>query len=102
MESHFPLPSTFTRPLNISNETANSVADVLVESTREYKLKNIDTQHQSLFFSRFPGEIQEAIYLELWRSVRLSQHIFWHEDKENSKSSKYCLWPCTTEFHVEN
>lgn len=38
-----------------------------------------DDQHQSPFLSRLPPEIRNAIYLELWRTAGLSQHVFWHE-----------------------
>jgi hypothetical protein len=59
-------------------------------------------QRQSPFFDRFPREIRDAIYLELWRTAGLSQHVFWHEDQRNPEKSKYCLWPCTAEFQVED
>ncbi|KAF6786362.1 hypothetical protein CSOJ01_15449 [Colletotrichum sojae] len=39
-------------------------------------------QTESAFINRLPREIREAIYLELWRSYGLRQHILYHGDSE--------------------
>lgn len=59
----------------------------------------IDPQLQSAFVARLPTEVRDAIYLELWRSVGLHQHIVWHGKEEDRH---FCSWPCTTEFEVED
>ncbi|KAI1078552.1 hypothetical protein F5B20DRAFT_205762 [Whalleya microplaca] len=64
-------------------------------------------QLQSPLFNRLPPELRDAIYLELWRSAGLSQHIIYHEDFHRniepdyySENGHFCHWPCTTEFDV--
>lgn len=60
-----------------------------------------DSQRQSPFFQRFPREVRDAIYLELWRTGGLVQHVFWHQEYQQHSPRKFCLWPCTTPFDVE-
>ena len=59
-------------------------------------------QSQSPFITRLlslPPEIRDAIYLELWRSHGLRQHIIWHGQ---GSDQHFCSWPCTTEYRVED
>lgn len=60
-----------------------------------------DPQSSALLFS-LPREIRDTIYLELWKSVGLKQHIFYHVDENEPTKSRYCLWPCNTTFEVED
>ncbi|KAF4415352.1 hypothetical protein FACUT_13472 [Fusarium acutatum] len=61
-----------------------------------------DPQHQSAFITHLPREIRDKIYLELWRSCGLRQHIIWHRNKDGKAKSHFCRWPCTTLFSVED
>ncbi|PGH02830.1 hypothetical protein GX51_04442 [Blastomyces parvus] len=62
----------------------------------------MNPQAQSGFISVLPREIRDAIYLELWRSCGLRQHIVWHSDYTDANKSHLCRWACTTEYHVED
>lgn len=57
----------------------------------------LNAQLGSLFFARLPREIRNAIYLELWRSCGLRQHIVYHG---RPKDRHFCRWSCTTEYEV--
>lgn len=46
-----------------------------------------------------PREVRDLVYLELWRSCGLRQHILWHFDES---SPHFCRWPCRTEFRVDD
>ncbi|KAF4857322.1 hypothetical protein CGCSCA4_v000431 [Colletotrichum siamense] len=59
----------------------------------------VSTQNQSAFMSRLPREIRDAIYLELWRSHGLRQHILYHGKGEYQH---FCRWPCSIEFDVQD
>ncbi|KAF4993778.1 hypothetical protein FGRMN_6252 [Fusarium graminum] len=61
-----------------------------------------DPQLQSPLLSRLPREVRDAIYLEIWRSCGLRQHIIWHRDQEDGTKSHFCRWQCTTPFTVED
>ncbi|OBT80394.1 hypothetical protein VF21_00891 [Pseudogymnoascus sp. 05NY08] len=57
-------------------------------------------QTQSAFLTLLPPEIRDAIYLSLWRSHGLRQHIIWHGNDEDGRH--FCHWPCTTDFSVDD
>src|SRR6478609_326153 len=59
-------------------------------------------QHQPAFITHLPREVRDRIYLELWRSCGLRQHIVWHRNKEDKAKSHFCRWPCTTPFSLED
>ncbi|KAF5020848.1 hypothetical protein F66182_7103 [Fusarium sp. NRRL 66182] len=61
-----------------------------------------DPQLQSAFIARLPQEVRDAIYLELWRSCGLRQHILWHDIKEDKTKSHFCRWECITPFDVQD
>ncbi|KAF5664686.1 hypothetical protein FHETE_6957 [Fusarium heterosporum] len=61
-----------------------------------------DPQLQSSLFLRLPREVRDAIYLEIWRSCGLRQHIIWHKDQDGDTQSHFCRWRCTTPFTVED
>lgn len=70
-----------------------------------------NTQTDSAFINRLPREIREAIYVELWRSHGLRQHILYHSDPQANpwelvapdvKNYHFCHWPCATEFEVRD
>ncbi|KAI6754787.1 hypothetical protein HG530_012539 [Fusarium avenaceum] len=63
---------------------------------------SIDPQSKSRFICRLPREVRDAVYLELWRSCGLRQHIIWHEDKHDRSRGHFCRWECTTLFTVED
>ncbi|RYP58133.1 hypothetical protein DL769_009090 [Monosporascus sp. CRB-8-3] len=56
-------------------------------------------QTQCAFVHRLPREIRNAIYLELWRSCGLRQHILWHSDEADRH---FCRWPCAMEYEVQD
>ncbi|RYP81623.1 hypothetical protein DL770_005831 [Monosporascus sp. CRB-9-2] len=56
-------------------------------------------QTQSAFVNRLPREMRNAIYLELWRSCGLRQHILWHADPADRR---FCRWPCAMEYEVQD
>ncbi|TEA14158.1 hypothetical protein C8034_v003724 [Colletotrichum sidae] len=56
-------------------------------------------QTQSPFISRLPREVRDAIYLQLWRSTGLRQHILYHGI---AGDEHFCRWSCTTEYEVED
>ena len=60
---------------------------------------SVNPQSESAFITRLPLEIRNAIYLELWRSCGLRQHIVWHGE---GADRHFCRWPCTTEYHVHD
>lgn len=64
------------------------------------------SQSQSSFVTRLPREVREAIYLEIWRSVGMRQHLVTHARyhlKVGALTEVHLArWPCTTEFHVGN
>ena len=55
-----------------------------------------------------PREIRNLIYLELWRSAGLRQHILWHhgerhyDEPDYDEPPHFCRWPCRTEFQVDD
>ncbi|EXA46346.1 hypothetical protein FOVG_07067 [Fusarium oxysporum f. sp. pisi HDV247] len=59
-------------------------------------------QHQPAFITHLPREVRDRIYLELWRSCGLRQHIVWHRNKEDKAKSHFCRWRCTTPFSLED
>ncbi|KAL6414110.1 hypothetical protein AUP68_00626 [Ilyonectria robusta] len=59
-------------------------------------------QLQCAFIMRLSREVRDAVYLELWRSCGLRQHIVWHDDKGDRTKSHFCRWQCTTPFQVED
>ncbi|KAF5006784.1 hypothetical protein FDECE_6838 [Fusarium decemcellulare] len=61
-----------------------------------------DAQLESDFITRLPREVRDGIYLELWRSCGLRQHIVWHDDQADRIKSHFCRWRCTTPFQVED
>lgn len=58
-----------------------------------------NSQYQSSFVIKLPREIRNLIYVELWRSCGLRQHVIWHSDQGNPH---FCRWPCTTKYQVED
>ncbi|KFY07031.1 hypothetical protein V492_07510 [Pseudogymnoascus sp. VKM F-4246] len=65
-------------------------------------IMSINPQSRSAFDTSFitlPPEIRYVIYLEMWRSHGLRQHITWHDRDQNAH---FCSWPCTTEYEVED
>ncbi|KAK3316803.1 hypothetical protein B0H66DRAFT_305904 [Apodospora peruviana] len=60
---------------------------------------NQQTQSQSAFVAILPREVRDLIYLELWRSSGLRQHIVFHYE---SNGSHFCRWSCTTEYDVRD
>ncbi|KAM5378787.1 hypothetical protein ACJZ2D_004260 [Fusarium nematophilum] len=63
--------------------------------------KPTDPQSQSSLL-RLPREIRDAIYLEVWRTHGLRQHILSHNEWNPKEPPHLCHWPCTTEFSVED
>jgi hypothetical protein len=63
---------------------------------------SINPQLQCSFATHLPRKVREAIYLELWRSSGLRQHIMWHPDYSDTIRSHFCRWPCTTTYQVED
>lgn len=63
-----------------------------------------DPQLQSAFITRLPREIRDFIYLELWRSSGLRQHILRHYTVQGREpqDAHFCRWPCRTEFQVND
>ncbi|KFZ06289.1 hypothetical protein V501_07569 [Pseudogymnoascus sp. VKM F-4519 (FW-2642)] len=64
---------------------------------------SINPQTQSPFLTRLltlPPELRDAIYLSLWRSHGLRQHIIWHGN--DSSGRHFCSWPCITPFTVDD
>lgn len=61
-------------------------------------------QLQSAFITRLPRELRDLIYLELWRSSGLRQHIVRHYTLRDKKVEHvhFCRWPCRTDFQVED
>lgn len=61
-------------------------------------------QTESAFVSRLPREIRDAIYLELWRSNGLRQHIICYNplNKPELGGTQFCTWPCSTAFQVHD
>lgn len=57
------------------------------------------SQIQSSFVNRLPREIRNAIYLELWRSSGLRQHIILHGPWDDQH---FCRWRCSKEFEVQD
>jgi len=57
----------------------------------------INPQPDCAFINRLPREVRDKIYLELWKSYGLRQHILWHEDAHH-----FCHWKCTTEYNVKD
>ena len=64
--------------------------------------QSFNPQLQSSFITRLPRELRDKVYLELWRSCGLRQHIIWHHDKNDVTKSHFCRWQCTTPFEVED
>ncbi|KAF4944214.1 hypothetical protein FSARC_14729 [Fusarium sarcochroum] len=61
-----------------------------------------DPQLQCAFITRLPREVRDGVYLELWRSCGLRQHIIWHHDRHGKTKSHFCRWQCTTSFEVQD
>ncbi|KAF6831375.1 hypothetical protein CPLU01_06794 [Colletotrichum plurivorum] len=62
-------------------------------------------QTESAFINHLPREIRDAIYLELWRSHGLRQHILYHGDSVRPgmpRHFQFCHWPCAIEFEVRD
>jgi hypothetical protein len=59
----------------------------------------IQPQLQSSLLTRLPREILDKIYLELWRSYGLRQHILFHG---RDKGLHFCRWECCTEYQVDD
>lgn len=60
---------------------------------------SINTQSESVFFTRLPREIRDAIYLELWGSCGRRQHIVHHGIPADRH---FCRWSCSTEYEVQD
>lgn len=58
-----------------------------------------NSQSQSAFISRLPREIRDAIYLELWRSAGLRQHIIMCTSDQGVYASR---WRCFKEFETQD
>ncbi|KAK2043255.1 hypothetical protein LZ31DRAFT_595780 [Colletotrichum somersetense] len=58
-----------------------------------------DPQTQSNSISRLPREVRDTVYLQLWRSCGLRQHILWHGA---ATDQHFCHWSCNTEYRVED
>ena len=56
-------------------------------------------QPQSSLLTKLPRELLDLIYVELWRSHGLRQHILWHGKWRNKH---FCHWPCTSEFDMKD
>lgn len=63
----------------------------------EEKFTNL--QLQSSLLTKLPREILDDIYLRLWESHGLKQHIFWHGMRPNKH---FCHWTCTSKFDVHD
>ncbi|UNI24169.1 hypothetical protein JDV02_009937 [Purpureocillium takamizusanense] len=61
-----------------------------------------DPQLQSSFITRLPPEIRQLVYLELWRSYGLRQHILHHRGETNDDPAHLCHWPCTMPYEVQD
>ncbi|KAK3315945.1 hypothetical protein B0H66DRAFT_560019 [Apodospora peruviana] len=62
-----------------------------------------DLQPQSPFIARLPREVRDLVYLELWRSSGLRQHIMWHQERRSDvNEAHFCRWTCTTEYDVRD
>ncbi|KAH8890541.1 hypothetical protein GQ53DRAFT_782549 [Thozetella sp. PMI_491] len=61
---------------------------------------SVNLQAGSSFINKLPREIREVIYLEIWRSCGIRQHIQWHGKTLDEKH--ICRWPCSTEFSVHD
>jgi hypothetical protein len=59
-------------------------------------------QHQSSLLTRLPREILDKIYLELWRTCGLHQHILFHHTDHSDKDRHFCRWVCCTEYQVDD
>ncbi|CAG7556444.1 unnamed protein product [Fusarium equiseti] len=64
--------------------------------------QSFDPQLQSTFLTRLPRELHDKVYLELWRSCGLRQHIIWHHNEDDVTKAHFCRWQCTTPFEVED
>ncbi|KAK2052205.1 hypothetical protein LY76DRAFT_671853 [Colletotrichum caudatum] len=58
-----------------------------------------DPRTLSAFISRLPREVRETVYLQLWRSRGLRQHILWHGA---ATDQHFCRWSCNTEYRVKD
>jgi hypothetical protein len=58
----------------------------------------IHPQQQSNLLTRLPREILDRIYLELWRSCGLRQHVLFHGDNDHH----FCRWECSTEYRTDD
>lgn len=56
-------------------------------------------QTESAFIMWLPPEVRDAVYLELWRSCGLRQHIVWHGE---GADRHICRWSCTTKYKVHD
>ncbi|EQB55160.1 hypothetical protein CGLO_04937 [Colletotrichum gloeosporioides Cg-14] len=59
----------------------------------------VNPQIKSAFVNVLPREVRDSIYLELWRSCGLRQHILYHGEP---KDHHFCHWPCSIEFDVQD
>ncbi|KAK2763393.1 hypothetical protein CKAH01_04987 [Colletotrichum kahawae] len=59
----------------------------------------VSSQTKPTFINLLPREVRDSIYLELWRSYGLRQHILYHGEPEYHH---FCHWPCSTEFDVQD
>jgi hypothetical protein len=62
----------------------------------------IHPQHQSSLLTRLPREILDKIYLELWRTYGLRQHMLFHRGDTLYTGQHFCRWECGTEYRVDD
>lgn len=87
--------------VGIEKERYPPLQQVFVQCTKQSP-KMADPQLQSAFITYLPREVRDQVYLELWRSCGLRQHIIWHHDKNEVNNSHFCRWQCTTPFEVQD
>ncbi|KAF5555304.1 hypothetical protein FNAPI_6160 [Fusarium napiforme] len=99
---HTKLGTRTSREFGFGNEIIRAtiaMRDEINEEITEQQMS--DPQQQSTFTTLLPREIRDKIYLELWRSCGLRQHIIWHRNKDGKAKSHFCRWRCTTPFSVQ-
>jgi hypothetical protein len=63
----------------------------------------VHPQHQSGLLTRLPREILDQIYLEIWRTCGLRQHILFHGNEgPRGKDKHFCRWECSTKYRVDD
>ncbi|KAM0332534.1 hypothetical protein ACHAQA_002817 [Verticillium albo-atrum] len=59
-------------------------------------------QTESPFITSLPRDVRDAIYLELWSTSGLRQHILFHSYEQNWNARHFCRWACTTKFELRS